>query len=643
MATCSPLSLFGVDATGAVADRLDWTQGVTQGAVEAAREAADALTDIGFDPIPIPHVQVGDYQYTSFERPDRPTFQPTTVDMSGRPDKPEMVDVDMGAFDGIERPDIEIPDAPDVAIPASPELVTPPRPEGAPSFQEPEMPTFEAEELPKVPDLQELQIPDAPEINLEDFDVSRPDFDLPTDHIYDNNFYGDTKAQADRYIQWYRDMDPDGELLREKWQEMLTEGLALPREVEQALFDRAVGRDEVSTIQATAQARSEWSSRGFSLPGTTVLAREGEIRRQALQERGRLNREITIQVHEQQLETIRQAVAQGVQLESQRFEQAIRVLDSAQSIVAGHYDVARSLLQARVEMLRVSLEIYQADIQAFRERVQIELSRLEVFRSLLEAERIRGEINEQRVNLYQAQLQGVLANVEVFKARIDGVNGLIQAQVSQMDMYRSRIEAYRSEWEGERTKFDVYATRVNAEEARTRLYEAQVRAFSERVGAYRTEVDAAGTVVDAQSRVNEAQTRQYSTEVDAWRTSVGANIERLQAAIEEFRAQTGMYSAEVTAEEARVRGESNNVRLALDEARYRIEAELKRVDQKIEQMRISETMGMQALQSSAQVHSQLAASAMSAVNVSAGISHGFNESRQRSQSCTESYNYSGDI
>ena len=636
---------FPVDtgASALIHDQFSTVSTYAASAVQAAQNAASEMLDVGFEPIPLPDIDFSSLTYEMFQQPDRPQADFPGITMGTAPSRPVTEDINMDGLDGVERPDWSLPDAPDVSLPQSPQLVTPQKPDAPPAFQQVEMPEYEGGELPPVPELAELQIPDAPDVNWDLYDVERPEFHVPEEYVFDNNYIADTEELEQRLRARYQAWDTDSQTLRARWGEIIQGGTGLPPAIEQAIFDRAVMREDASSEQALEQARGEWAARGFSLPGSTVLAREGEIRRASRVERGRINREVTIQFHEQEIENLRFAVQQGVALEGQRTQLFLQMLESSRAIVGGYYEVERALFQTHVELLRAQIEVYQADITAFREKVQIELSRLEAFRTQLEAERIRGEINQQRVEVYKAQLEGVLANVQVFRAEVEGANAQIQAQVSQMDLYRSRIEAYRSEWEGERVKFDVYNTRVNAEEARTRLYQAQVQAFSERVGAYRSEVEAESTKVNAKTNYNDAIVRQFGVETDAWQTEVNAGIEQLRARVSEYNALIQAYTAEVNSESARVQGESRNAQLAIEHSRANVAAQLKRADQMIQQLQLAESLGLEALKGAAQTNSQLAASALSAVNMTASIQTSASNSVSNASQCSTSYNYSGQI
>jgi hypothetical protein len=576
---------------------------------------------------------------------DPALFQPPEVPPEyDSPDReagmqPDRIALTYPTFRDIAPPDDGfLPDSPNVNIPAAPTLPVRAEPV-SPGISMPTVPVYEGEELPRVPELRDLNLPTEPEINLAIFDVERPDFEALLPTMLENRFYEDVDARRVTSLVEYRNSDLDGAAVRARWNEMILGGTGLPIEIEQALFDRGIAREDTASQQAVVQAQEEWAARGFTLPGSTVLARVSEARNNNRMARAGTNRELTIQYHEKEIENMRFAVQQGVALEGQFFDQFSRVYDTSRQVTEGFYDVARAMVEAQLSYIRTQVEIYQADIQAYRDLLAAELAKLEIFRAQLEAQRLIGEINKLDVDLYTAQLQGVLAGVEIFKAQIDAFNAEVRGELGKVELFRGQVDAFRGLIETDKLQVDVFNSRVNAEKTKADVFSAEVSAFAERVRAYAAEVQAESSRTDATTRIEEGRVRNYSAQVEAWRAETTVDIENIRAAVNVFQAETQRYNALITAEEARVRGESRNIELAANRTNAEVAAALKSADQQLEQMRHLTSLGLEALNSAARTFSQLTASALSAVNLSAGISHGFSGSVGKTVSC----NFSGEV
>lgn len=640
------LSPRGLGVVNDVRDQFSNFVNLSNQFVRAAARSDHSLRNFRVTPISTgASYNFNDIVFTPFEHPE----DPAELTRPGRqlgdaPTPPTLTDIE---FNAPAKPSTTLPADPTVMIPSPPTLGLIPEPGSPPTLSQVAIPDYISQPLPEVPTLEQLSLPTAPDVNLEQFSLERPDFQNPLPYLYDNDYIRNANEARAAIFDTVDDSfyaaeaefnlrNAEGAKTNQRLGAMLDGGTGLPAPVEQALFDRAINREEVSSEQAVAQASQEWAARGFTLPGSTLLARVSEARQNNRTARAQLNREILIQVHTQEIENLRFSVQQGIALQGQMFDQYIRLHDAGRQMADRAFDVARAIFDARLEVFRTELQIYQADIAAFAEKVKIELAKLEVFRSQLEAQRILGEINEQEVRLYEAQLRGVLAGVEVFKAEVEGANAQIRAQTNQLEQFKITVDAYVARLQGERTKFDIFDTTVRAEESKVRVFEAQVSAYAQQIAAYRAEVEAEAARTNAIGSLNENRTRAYAAEAQGWSSVANYDIANLNAEVEVLRANVQKYTGLLGAEEARVRGEARNAEIQFQQNQAQITASIKAVDQAIAQLQLASTLGLEATKTTAQVNAQLAASAMSGISVSAGISESSSRSASRNASCSVS-------
>jgi hypothetical protein len=638
MTTCTK---WGAPPASSMVDGgVQFMQTNAQGWANQAANLASALAGYGASPINFTPPSFPSLHFESFIKPGRPGAWREPPLTSGAP--PSKVTLTTTEFFKPTGPGVA-PDSVEVNMPTMGNLIgdtlVPPR--RLPIMLIPDQPVYYKEPLPEVPTLRELNLPEEPTITLEDFGIERPDFESMLPPTINNNYYADVDTRRAQALVELRDSDLDGAAVRARWNEMILGGTGLPVPIEQALFERGIGRETQSSQQAVNQAHQEWAARGFSLPGSTLLARVSEARNTNRAARAQINRELTIQYHEKEIENLRFAVQQGVALEGQWTAQFTQTYDLARQTADGFYRVAVAVLESQISYLRAQIDVYQADIQAFRDRIQIELAKLEVYRAQLEGQRLINELNKMDVDIYLGQLQAVKTAADVYQAEISGFRAAVDAEVAKIQGFRASVDAYSALLQTDRITADVYTAKVSGEEAKVRVYTSEVQAFAERVRAYSAEVQAESSRVDAVTRIDEARVRQYVAETDAWRSQVQTDIERIRAAVNIFEAETGRYSAELSAESARVQGESRNVEIAANRTNAQAAAALKQADQQIEQMRHITSLAVASLEGAARTYSQLAASALSAVNLSASVSHG--HSTSNSTSCQTSYSYSGEI
>lgn len=630
-------------ASDIVPDQFQWFTGVANQYIIAANTFTQTLADYDIIPLDLqPTAWNVNNRFEKFEPPKDPDafVQPNSIFGEEVPQKAsDCLDnnyINIDGLNGLLPPTIDLPDAPTILIPPPPVVALPSIP-SAPTVNLIDTPEYVGEPLPEVPTLYQLSLPEVPTINIDDLNIERPQFVAPDaledtyrpDFIDFHNvvFTGVTDAVGNTGVT---DM-------HSRLQTMIAGGTGLPANIEQALFDRAIGRDEVSSVQAIAQSEQEWAAKGFDLPGSTLLARTQEIRQASRSERGRVNRELSIQFHNQEIENLRFSVQQGIALEGQLLQAYTQIYDTARQLADGHFVVAKSVFDTYLDQFRLQLQIYQTDTEVYKIQLEAELTKLEVYKSELEAQRIIGTLNQQLVEIYETELRGVLASVEVFKAQVEAANSQIQIELGKIEIYKANIDAYGATINGERVKFEMYSSQVGAEETKAQVYTAQVDAYSSRIGAFKTTVDAEVAKVSGQATALEAQTRIYGEEVNAWSQGMAADTANLEAFVNVYRAELEKYTAMLSAEQYRVTGEARNVELDIEQEKARVAGSLKNADQRIEQLKHVTALGLSATETAAKTNAQLAASSMSAINVSAGMNSSNSVSGTDSRSCNTNY------
>lgn len=636
---CSnPIGAF-TPASEVVVQQFDFFTDLVNEYLIAANNFSQVLEQYEITPIDLqPIVWDTNAGFVPFVPPLEPDgFEAPDPQFSGTEPAAPAIEIDTSALDSLRPPSISAPIAPPINIPQPPIVTLPTIPDGPPILEDVDIPVYEGEPLPDVPTLIQLNLPDVPDINIDDLIIERPSF-IPPDALQDTyradfvDYQGLIWTGVDAAVGATGVHDMHARL-----QAMLAGGTGLPANIEQALFDRAIGREEVSSIQAIAQAEQEWAAKGFELPGSTLLARVQEANQQNRIERGRVNRELSIQFHTQEIENLRFSVEQAIGLEGTLLQAHTQIHDIARQLADGHWVVAKGIYDSALDVFRLYLDIYKTDAEVYKVRLEAELVKLDIYKAELEGQKLIGDINQQYVDIYVAELQGVLASVEVFKAQVSAAEAQLRAQLSKIEAFKAEIDAYTATLGGEKLKVDIYDSQVNAEVTKAKVYGEQVDAYSARINAYKVEVDAESSKVNAGISVAEADTRIYAEQVSAWRSGIQADTANLEAFVAVYRAELEKYTTLLSTEQYRVTGEARNFELAVESEKAHVSSTLKQADQAIEQLKHITALGLSATETAAKVNAQLAASAMSAINVSAGMNTSNSLTGSDSRSCTTTY------
>lgn len=591
-----------------------------------AIENLNALDISGFEPISFSIPFEFDDELTPFQRPTRPAFDDSALEfrdpgVSIGP-APEFIANPL-TFDPAPELDATPPSLTYQARPASPTIQAP----TAPSRPGPlVMPTAPDYVLPQVPTFESLNLPAVPTIELPVFEGTRPDFiEPPFNQTWDfhPSAYEGTLLDT----------------LTETLRPMIVGSPALPRIIEEAIFQRGRSQIELEANRAVDQAFADSANRGFSLPQGVTLARAAELRQGSQNAIAIVARDVMIKQFEETLASQRNAIAQGAALEGTLVQ--LHVEDQRFLLQAAQFQMqaAIEVLNARVSIFNMRLQAYQADAAVLRDRVQAALARVEVFRAQIEGERARGEINEQRVRLYVGQLQGVQALADFYRSRVEAVKVQADVQMQDIERYRAEVQAYTARWDAHATEWKGYISSVEGEGKRADVYRTLVDANAKRVDAWAASNN---MKLEAERLV----TDQHRLKVDVWR----AGLERAEQALANERARLAavgqsvdakarIYAADADVEQAASAASDRSFQLGLERARAVVDTQLQQARMRVEQALSVLTQWVEIGKAKASIASQLAASTMSAVNYGASVSSG----RSKSNSCSSNFSFQGEI
>lgn len=600
-------------------------QGFAQNAYDLAIEKLEDLQDFVVPDVPLSLSYTFDTSVAEFTPPAAPTRE---IDEFVNPDAPADVSIDLPSLDLSQVP--ALPDAPELPVysaPARPDISLPAAPDLSVELDDLVLPDAPSYTLPDAPTFYELNLPEVPDLTIPAYDIERPDFqDIDIDRapfVFNEAPYDETMVDA----------------IKAKVTVMLQGGTGLDADTEQALFDRARGRDDLQTNKAVDEVYNEYSARGFSIPNG-VMFKNIDIARQEGQNRtAATSRDIYIQAQTVEIENLRFAVAQGIALEQVLISLHLAVQERAFQVLRYAREAYLQIINAEIARANLQAQIFQTDAQVYRDRIQAELAKVEVYRAEIEGQRAIGEINVQLVQRYEAQLRGVLAMVDVYKTQVEAVSvqaqlntQRIEAKKAEADVFKSQVDAYEASWRG-------FTAQVEGELGNVRTGEIAAQTYLSRIQAVKTMNDVAverqrnGIAIETLKLTKfDSLLRKYAAEIEAERAKVNASVQALQA-------DAQVYSAAADVAQAQSATADRALQLNLERTRAETDIQLRRGEIAINTTLQRSAQLLEALKAAGTIAAQLSASSMSAVNLSASIS----SSQGNSTSCNVGYNLSGDI
>lgn len=582
------------------------------------------FANIDFDPYEFNVDFNFDGQLTPFQRPPRPTindaeFQaniPAPVDPA-----PQFIANPL-TFDPAPAFDVAPPTLTFGVKPATPNIVAPIAP---PAPGELEMPLEPDYVLPPTPSFESLNLPTKPNIVIPEFEGEKPIFIEPpfneTWHFQPEPY---TKVLLDKLVAA---IDP-----------MLQAKSALPEAIEEALFQRSRSRIEVETNRQIDQAITDFGNRGFTEPPGMLHDRALQLRQAGINAQAENAREVAIKQYEETLQNLRFAIVQGAALEGVFVQLHLEEQRMALQAATFLRESAVALLNARIAIINAKNQAYLTEAQVFETRIRAALANVELYRAEIEGELAKGQVNEQRVRLYEGLLRGIQVIADFYRTRVEAVKVRADADRNIVDRFKAEVDAFDSRWRAHTSELQAYTAGNEAQGKIADVYKTFVEANAKRVDAWQAQGNF--NIEAERLRIN-----QHGQQLAAWEGGIrrfGSIIDgeraRLSAVGQKADALARMYTADAAVEQAASAASDRSFELGLQKARAEVDTQLNVATTALQQLLKMRDQIIAITEAKARVGTQLAASTMSAVNYSAGVS----SSRGKSSSCSTNFSFVGE-
>jgi len=565
---------------------------------------------------------------TGFNRPVKPTLSPiTAIDLTSQVPEAPNINVPTVGLDAAPTEPASLSNPPSLDFNyRRPDAFDVEAPSVSPTIDVGDLPTAPTLIFPDAPTLDVIVIPDAPNITIPEFAELVPEFDAAAPNEVLN--FTETAYSSPILTQ-----------VTSQIGNMLVGGNGLPAAVANALWSRAVDRDDRSNIKARQEVIEKFTSRGFDDPNGILAGQMLEVTQNSQNVRGNLNRDIYIQEENIAIESLRFAVSSGLQLESTLLQAHLSIQQRKFDLAKAIKEVALAVFNAQVTKFNALISAYNSKVQAYQSFLEGLKTQVQIYVAEVEAAKAKGEINTQSIQAFSETIkaQGVRSDVyrsevEGFKSGIDAQRALIEGHRSEVEAYKARVEAYGIEWNAVRSQ-------IEAEVAKGTLYGTIVDGYSSRVNIWAKKQDVAIANTTANINNSEALLRRHDNQVKVLITRLQALETFNKAQSLQSEQEARMYEAEARVEGAAVDADTRIFNAETERARARSDAANRDAALQIQQVTTIAGLLLRSLESAAQATSQLAASSLSAVNFSAGVS----SNQGRSKSCSTSFSYSGEI
>lgn len=540
---------------------------------------------------------------------------------------------------------ISVAQAPNIALPPEPSLTA------APVFdvQSPDPITLPAQPGDLVvsdpgdaPTVSTLTLPDAPEYTLpelpEFFSITLPE--LPEINAFSGHDPGAAPTLPNLTGATFTEVEYTREILDEVTpaiRRALAGDSILAASIEDALFARARGRLERVNAAARQDIAEEFSGRGFAEPPGAMASRIAAEVAKGRAEAAGLNRDIAIEQYKQEIANVQFAITQGIALEQLLIQQHGAIMERA-------LNAARLMLDTHVALFNADVNSYNAKITRFKvdaEVYAVELNALvDAYKAQVDGQRAVAEINKSLADRYEAQVRAIGNLVELYKTAVQAAEAQTRHELARIESYRASVQAYAEKVKAHEVEWNGYRSAVEAQVSSFRKYEIGVNAFVARNNSwaelertksarYETALKGTATLYDG-----------YRARVQETTALLQAEQVRISAVAQDNESKARMYQADAAIEEARARANTTAFQATTEYYTARANTQLRTAEVRMQDAARILTAQVEATRGAAAALAQLAASAMSAVNFSAGVSGSGSESVGYSYSLSQSKSFS---
>ena len=539
-------------------------------------------------------------------------------------------------------PDLNIPtfrsSIDSLNIPVAPGWIAPSAPPTEPTLEDVTVPDMPALSMPPVPSLTELTVPSFAGLTLPSFSAQAPEFE---------------GTALTGILQWreptYHPVIVDEVIaqLRRMW----AGGTGLPEAVEQAMWARAADREDLSAARDIDAVADEFSLRGFTMPSGMQAARVDQMRQELAVKKLGLNRELTIQIAQWQIENARFACEQGIAAENVYvnifLNQANRLFEAAKFQIESQLNI----YNAQVALFNARMNGYQIHAQVFNTLVQAELAKIEVFKAEVEAELAKGKLNQHKVQIYTAMIDALKTQTELFRAQMQGAEIKSNVLRNKIEVFKAQVQAYAEQVQAQKVRFDAYESQVKGESAKAGIIDAEARAYAALIQGKSAQAEIGVKRADVVVQKNRVLIEGYQAALEAEKARIQSQMSVIQSGAQAYIADTQRFAAIAQAEgtKAQVIVSAKEAELRTNVAFY--QAQVQAYLGHMEQMIRKASLVLDALKAAGSVASTLAAGAMAGVHVGATLSgsgavsaagtDSYSKGESKTFNRSENYNYEG--
>lgn len=512
-----------------------------------------------------------------------------------------------------------------IDIPESPNVLWPTFTKEAPGMPDRVIPTIPAEDIPPIPRITDVTIPSPPNFDDPQFTAQPPVEDLTVPPV--NFTWGESVYQSALKTKL-------GDVL---FQNLVSGGSGLDEVTEQAIYDRALSRQEEAEQVMVDELSDDVAQRGFDIPPGALLTLSSEAENKILRSRADLNKDILVQQSNLAQTNTHFIITQVAGLETvlinYHSETQTRALDAAKFTVT----VAMQAYSLKLEAYKTKLTAYQILAQVYETQIRAQIAKAEFYKAQIEGAKLSVEIQELYIRAYLGQLEGIKATLAVYKLQMEGAQLAASIDKLKLDGYMSEVQAYGIKVNAVTQRFEGYKAQLSGEAIKGQLKQTDVNIYAARSSAYNINNQAEIAKAETALKLIQMNAAVYEQAINKYRADVAGASASVDAQAKVVSADATAYAAEANAYATELRASMSMYEALIAQAKAEGDLAVKNAENMMKAALGNYELVLEAARGTAQIAGQLAAAAAGSINASLHASSSESDSTSTNKSVSSNY------
>lgn len=398
-------------------------------------------------------------------------------------------------------------------------------------------------------------------------------------------------------------------------------GTGLNPAVENAIYERARGKNNAEALRVRNQALSDAATRGFTLPTGALLSATQQARQAGADNNAKAAAEIVVMQAEMEQKNLQFAVTTSTGLRTAMVNATLGYMQNLISLNGQASAYAQSMVNAMVETYNATvraysarLEGYKADASVFQSLIQAALAGVEVYKAEIQALTALTQVDMARVNVYKARIDVLTSLTGMYRTQVEAAVSKASLERLKVDVFQAQVQAYGAQVGAKTAEWQGYTAQIAGDTAKVQAYGVQAQAYNSQVNGYKAAIDAQASAVQAAALTNDARAKMYTATLDGYKATVQAKGEVARTQLENQRQQVIAFQAETSAAVANAQIGMEYYKavgsISVENAKLGMQSMIADVEAKSKYIQILATLHT----ANATVHANLAGAAMAGMN-----------------------------